>query len=102
MTPRCKLAILALALVAQGAVGGAATALSLSAAQRQAAGITIGRAIPIDLPARTAAFGLALDPRPAQADYNAWRAAAPARGGAAAGEARGRELDAGGAGGSGK
>ncbi len=98
MTPRCKLAILALAVVAQAAVGRAPTALSLSAAQRQAAGITIGRAIRIELPVRTAAFGLALDPRPAQADYNAWRAAATSRAAAAAEVARLRKLYAGGAG----
>ena len=100
MIPCVKIMTLALVCAPLGGVGRAAAAapLSLSAAQRQAAGITIAPATPIAVPARSTAFGLALDPRPAQADFDASRAAQAAREVAAAELARLRKLYAGGAG----
>src|SRR5487761_1914448 len=84
--------------ICAGAHATAAPPPSLTSQQRQAAGITIARAAAVTLPGRVAAFGLALDPRPAQADFDARRTAALSRDVAAAELARLRELYAGGAG----
>lgn len=101
MIPYTKMLTWAIASVSMcvgGTAPAAATLPSLTGQQRQAAGITIARAAWVTLPGRAAAFGLALDPRPAQADFNARHTAVLSRDVAAAEVARLRTLYAGGAG----